>query len=223
MSKKPKPAARKPRKATKAAVPPPEPSVVEAGPDDNWPDDPAVTGGVDDPAGYPLPNPKQEAFAQCLAANEPVHDAYLKAGYTGNPANARRLRCDEAVWKRIKWLQAEIGKRFIEKHAEEEVRHIKVLNYGREEAFDEARRVLDMALAMGQSGAAVSAVKLRAEIAGIKFEESPAGAGDQGREGHVAKSLEDPQVVADILNVRAARKLMLAGGKDVEAREKKPA
>lgn len=212
--KKNRPKPRKPRAAAKADIPPPEPSVVEAGPEDAWPDDAASTGGVDDPAAYPLPNPKQERFAQGLASGEPLHDAYLKAGYTGNPSNARRLRADEAVWKRVNWLRAEIGKRFIEKKSDEELRHIKVLNYDREAAFDEARQVLAMAMAMGQSGAAIAAVKLRSELAGIKLDEVPAGAGDQGRDGHVAKSLEDPTVVTDILNVQRARKLLVvAGGK----------
>lgn len=211
---------RKKAKATKRTHIPEEVSVIAAEKaeeaETGWPDD---KDRVDDPAAFPLPNPKQERFAQEIASGTALHDAYLKAGYTGNPSNARRLRADEAVWKRIGALQAEIGRRVVEMTASE----IAPLSYTRDDAMREANAVLKMAMSLGHSGPAAAAVKLRTEIAGMKIGEGAVPLDTVAGQGHVAKSLEDPQVVADILNVRAARKLMLAGGKDVEAREKKPA
>lgn len=190
-------------------------TVEPAGPKSEWSDDTVIADhGMEDPASFPLPNPKQEAFAQNLAIGQPVHEAYINAGYTGNPANARRLRSDEAVWKRVKWLQAEIGKRAIEKAAEENTRHIKAINYDREEAFKEAGLAMGMALAMGQSGAAVAAVKLRAEIAGLTLGEKPE---ELDKTAEAAKSVADPRVVDAIAGVKRARlHLVASGGKKAE-------
>lgn len=170
-----------------------------------WPDDPKG----EDPASFPLPNPKQERFAQEVAAGQSLHDAYKAAGYRGTPGNARRLRAEEAVWERIEFLQAEIGRRVIEETAKE----ITALGYSREDAMREAGEARTLALAMGQAGAAVAATKLRAEIAGISMGvEMPGGAGAEAEK--VAKSAADPKVVKDIEAVKNAGKLIvIPGGK----------
>lgn len=53
-----------------------------------------------------LKNPKWEIFAQELAKGKSANDSYVLAGYEENDGNARRLRCTEAVLKRIEELLA---------------------------------------------------------------------------------------------------------------------
>lgn len=162
-----------------------------------WPDDQG-----EDPAASPLPNPKQERFAQEVASGKALHDAYLAAGYRGHPSNARRLRNDDAVWMRIDALQKEIGARVVEKTAAE----ITALGYSREDAFREAGDVLKLARSLGQSGPAGMMVKLRAEIAGINLgAEMPNGGAEAA---HAARSAADPRVVKDLEAVKAAGKLI---------------
>lgn len=178
----------------------------------NWPDDPK-----EDPASYPLPNPKQERFAQEVASGKALHDAYHAAGYRGTPANARRLRADEAVWERIEFLQTEIGAKVTEKAAQE----IVALGYSREDAFREAGQALALALALGQAGPAGAAVKLRCEIAGVTLGDTGAPPADP--EGKNAKNSADPKVVDDIAAVKNARKLIVVGGTDAAGAARPPA
>jgi hypothetical protein len=151
----------------------------------------------------PLQNPKHEAFAQAIATGMSLLEAYAKAGYSGHGSNARRLRSDDAVRVRIDAVQRLIADKVADRVATE-------ATYSREDAYRDTGRVLEMALSSGQLAAANGAIRLRTEIFGVK---AP-GEGAQLEEGHVAKSLEDPQVVADILNINKARKLMVVGGKD---------
>ncbi len=51
-----------------------------------------------------LPNPRQERFAQEIAKGTGTAEAYELAGFKPNPGNARRLRGEEAVSKRIEAL-----------------------------------------------------------------------------------------------------------------------
>lgn len=51
-----------------------------------------------------LTNPRQERFAQEIAKGTGTGEAYEAAGFRPNPGNARRLRGDEAVAKRIEAL-----------------------------------------------------------------------------------------------------------------------
>lgn len=196
---KPKP--KKPQKDKRTHVPESvQAAAIEA--EEGWPDD---AGLPDDPAAYPLSSPKQERFAQEIASGTPLHDAYLKAGYTGNPSNARRLRADDAVWKRIGALQREIGRRVVENTAAA----IKALGYDREAAFKEAGTAMGLALALGQGSAAVAAVKLRAEIAGLKLGEPPT---ELPADQHVAKDLEDPRIVESLANIRRVRGMIVVDG-----------
>lgn len=184
----------------------PKPKAAVDAPDKrNWPDDPK-----EDPASFPLVNPKQERFAQNVAAGQSLHDAYTGAGYRGNPGNARRLRADEAVWERIEFLQQEIGAKVTEKAAAE----IVALGYSREDAFREAGDVLKLALGLGQTGPAAVAVKLRCEIAGVTLGDTGAPPADP--EGKNAKNSADPRIVDDIAAVKRARGLILVGGTDAK-------
>ena len=51
-----------------------------------------------------LKNPRHEMFAQEVAKGSGVAEAYATAGYKPNPGNARRLKLDKAVAKRIEAL-----------------------------------------------------------------------------------------------------------------------
>src|ERR1700761_1257792 len=54
-----------------------------------------------------LPNPRHERFAQEIAKGTSVDRAYQIAGYAPNSGNARRLKQDERVVKRIEALLSE--------------------------------------------------------------------------------------------------------------------
>ena len=60
-----------------------------------------------------LPNQRHELFAQALALGDSMSGAFVKAGYTPNPANALRLSRNEKVALRIKELKEEAAKAFI--------------------------------------------------------------------------------------------------------------
>ncbi len=191
---KPKPKSGKPtgRKVDKADVQQP------------WPDQPAGT----DPASFPIPNPKQERFCQAVASGASLHDAYVEAGYRGTPANARRLRNDEAIWERIEWLQKEIGRRVVEKVATA----ITALGYGRDDAMREADEARQMCLALGQGAAAVAAIKLKAEIAGAL---APVIA-PLSTDAIEARTTADPAVIKQIEAHRKALKLVVVAGTDTK-------
>jgi hypothetical protein len=60
-----------------------------------------------DPASLPLKHPPRELFAQAVARGVNVDQAYREAGYAGNSASRRELRCSADVDARIRWLLAE--------------------------------------------------------------------------------------------------------------------
>lgn len=68
-----------------------------------------------------LSNPRHERFAQELAKGTEAGEAYRQAGFKPNPGNARRLKLDEAVKKRVEALlleRAEIHERGLERAIE---------------------------------------------------------------------------------------------------------
>lgn len=184
----------KPKGKAKAAIETPP------APDKPWPDE--------DPASFPLPQPKQERFSQEVAAGKPLHDAYEAAGYRGTPANARRLRNSEAVWERIEWLQREIGKKVIEIAATK-----LATNYSKEDAMREAEEARQMALAMGQGGPAAAAVRLKAEISGIPMGQTTAPPDSEQVE---ARNTADPAVIRQIEAHKRAGKLVVVAGTDTK-------
>lgn len=68
-----------------------------------------------------LSNPRHERFAQELAKGTETGEAYRIAGFKSNDGNARRLKQDEAVKKRVEALlleRAEIHERGLERAIE---------------------------------------------------------------------------------------------------------
>ena len=54
-----------------------------------------------------LANPRHELFAQEVAKGTDCAEAFVIAGFKNNPGNARRLKLNEAVAKRIEAIQLE--------------------------------------------------------------------------------------------------------------------
>ncbi len=54
-----------------------------------------------------LPNARHERFAQEIAKGTEAGEAYKIAGFKPNPGNARRLKLDEAVKKRVEAILSE--------------------------------------------------------------------------------------------------------------------
>lgn len=54
-----------------------------------------------------LRNPRHEIFAQALAKGVGTNEAFEAAGFKPNPGNARRLKMDEAIAKRIEAILSE--------------------------------------------------------------------------------------------------------------------
>jgi hypothetical protein len=86
------------------------------------------------PASLPLNHPPREIFAQAVARGVNVDVAYREAGYIGNSASRRELRCSADVDARIKWLlvqrieaDAQARARVIEKEHDARLRLIKHL------------------------------------------------------------------------------------------------
>jgi hypothetical protein len=84
-----------------------------------------------DPASLPLKHPPRELFAQAVARGLNVDQAYRDAGYTGNSASRRELRCSADVDTRIRWLlvqriesDAQIRARGIQKEQDARLRLI---------------------------------------------------------------------------------------------------
>jgi hypothetical protein len=100
---------------------------------------PAVLQAGQNPASLPLKHPRREIFAQAVARGVNVDAAYHEAGYTGNSASRRELRCAADVDARIRWLlvqrieaDAQARARVIEKEHDARLRliqHLEVLAY----------------------------------------------------------------------------------------------
>jgi hypothetical protein len=86
------------------------------------------------PASVPPKHPPREVFAQAVARGVNVDIAYREAGYMGNSASRRELRCSADVDARIKWLlvqrieaDAQARARVIEKQHDARLRLIERL------------------------------------------------------------------------------------------------
>ena len=58
-----------------------------------------------------LANPRHERFAQELAKGKSADQAYQNAGYAANRGNARRMKANEHVQKRVAELQGRAAER----------------------------------------------------------------------------------------------------------------
>ncbi len=104
-----------------------------------------------------LSNPRHERFAQELAKGKSQAEAYEKAGYSPCEPNASRLIRNDKVRARVTELQAPAAKR-----AEVTV----------DSLIAEAEEARVGAIAAGQFAAAVSAVKEKGVLAGVRVEKS---------------------------------------------------
>jgi phage terminase small subunit len=104
-----------------------------------------------------LNNPRHERFAQELAKGKSQAEAYEAAGYSQNRGNATRLKANESVVKRVAELQARTAERAI---------------VTAESLLKEAEEARVAAMAGGQISAAVSAIKEKGILAGVRVEKS---------------------------------------------------
>jgi phage terminase small subunit len=104
-----------------------------------------------------LTNPRHERFAQELAKGKSQAEAYEAAGYSQNRGNATRLKANESVVKRVAELQARTAERAI---------------VTAESLLKEAEEARVAAMAGGQISAAVSAIKEKGILAGVRVEKS---------------------------------------------------
>ena len=103
-------------------------------------------------------SPKQEAFAQAVAAGMNQSDAY-RAAYDASRmkpssinVNASKLMADAKVSQRVTSLR---------------IPAVEAVRYGLKEAMDEAAEAMAFCRETRQSGAFVSAVQLRAKLCGL--------------------------------------------------------
>lgn len=104
-----------------------------------------------------LKNPRWERFAQGLASGRTADAAYQVAGYSENRGNATRLNAKESVLSRVEELQSRVAKR---------------VEVTVESLVAEAELVRAAAMDMGQLSAAVSAIKEKGILAGVRVERS---------------------------------------------------
>jgi|GEM_PF-2064056 phage terminase small subunit len=102
----------------------------------------------------PLINPKHEAFALARAGGKTQEQAYIDAGYSvgGARKNASRLMTNDGILTRIQELQAAAA-------ARNEVNHDSILA--------DLEKIQNMAVALGQSHAAIIAVMSKAKLLGL--------------------------------------------------------
>jgi hypothetical protein len=120
------------------------------------------------PGSAPLPEPKQEVFAQLLATGVSCEEAHQKAGYTKNRGNAYRLSRRAEVEERVAYLQFRIETEVIAA----EISARSTFSYAKSDALRELEEVRVKALEKGSYSAAVSAVMGKAKIAGLLVDKS---------------------------------------------------
>jgi hypothetical protein len=98
-----------------------------------------------------LPNPRHEKFAQALAEGQSATEAYGFAGYAPN-GNAARMKGNDRVEERVAELQGQGAKRAV---------------VTLEGLIAEARDIQTKAVAEGKFSAAVSALTVKAKLAGF--------------------------------------------------------
>lgn len=102
-----------------------------------------------------LSNPRHEKFAQALAKGSSASEAYERAGYLPKRQNAARLMSNDDVRIRVAELQA--------KGASKAVVTLQTL-------LDEAEEARVLAMRINQPSAAVSAIKEKGVLAGLRVE-----------------------------------------------------
>jgi hypothetical protein len=116
----------------------------------------------------PLPNERRELFAQHIASGHLYGESYVLAGYRPNPGKASHLRANAKVAARIREIQEERERRD-SRAAEIAAQKAAVSVESLLRELEEARVA---AMADGQFGAAVAAVKEKGVLAGVRVERS---------------------------------------------------
>lgn len=104
-----------------------------------------------------LSNPRHERFAQELAAGKTADEAYQLAGYAENRHNASRLKTKETILRRVAELQS---------------RTVARLHVTLEWLIEKAEEARKQAMEMGQTSAAVGAIKELGVLSGQRVEKS---------------------------------------------------
>lgn len=113
-----------------------------------------------------LSNPKHERFAQELAKGTTGEEAYVLAGFARSRPNAGKLRHKDYIVRRLGEIASEqtgIRARAAEKAAER-------LSVSVESLIGEAEEVRLAAMAAGQFAPAISAIKEKGILAGVRVE-----------------------------------------------------
>jgi len=105
----------------------------------------------------PLTNARHEAFAQGLAKQKTIDDAYASAGFKPNRGNASRLKANESIAARVAELQAKAAERTI----------VTVEDIAKQ--LDEDRQ---FARENGAAAAAVTATMGKAKVLGLIVEKA---------------------------------------------------
>lgn len=155
-----------------------------------------------------LPNPKHESFALNLAKGMKQGEAYVRAGYQGNPSAASRLASMPMIVDRVTELEKEIMARMsevMETNSEEAAQSLAEMGLTMEWVALAYKKIYQDALKDGSYAAANSAVANIQKL--IEMEKS----GKNGEEE------DDTPLVKlnDVTNMLAeARKLMELGQKE---------
>jgi phage terminase small subunit len=107
-----------------------------------------------------LTNPKYERFAQELARGKTAEEAYQDAGYKAHRQNAHRLMTNDDVRRRVSELQSRASDGLV------------ITLQWLVEKAEEAR---SLAMANGQTSAAVAAIKELGVLSGKRVERSENG------------------------------------------------
>ena len=107
-----------------------------------------------------LQNPRWERFARERAKGEKIVRAYAKAGYSAQRSNAARLIANDSVKARIAELQEKPAKK---------------LEVTLESLLAEAEEARQLAMKLGQSAAAIAAVKEKGVLSGKRIERKESG------------------------------------------------
>ena len=104
-----------------------------------------------------LSNPRHEIFAQELAAGKTADEAYIAAGYKPNRGNATTLKANQSVLERVAEFQARSAAR---------------LTVTLEWLLEKAEEARQQAMQLGQTSAAVGAIKELGVLSGHRVEKS---------------------------------------------------
>jgi len=159
-----------------------------------------------------LKNPKREAFAQALARGLPIRAAYVEAGYMDNKSNAKSLAGYSSIQARVLELRPELPvvidpkplktlRDAIEAHNRQMARTDAALLTNEEPAtverlIKELELARTLAMAEGQTRAAIAATMEKAKLQGLSDGRRQADAPDNAFQPIDLSHLTDAQLAA---------------------------